>query len=76
MTDQFFTEGPDPDLDDDPARPGVDDELQDLIGRAEESRPDPDDEAGDQVGDELDVSCDGKLPADHPDADMLDDLDL
>ena len=73
MTDPFFSEGPDLDPDDDPARAGVEDELQDLIGRAEERRP----EAAENEGeDELDVSCGGKLPPDHPDADMLDDLDL
>lgn len=67
MSDLIFNEGPDPD--DDPARDGVEDELQDLIGRAEERRSDPD-------KDDPDLGCGGKLPPDHPDADLLDDLDL
>jgi hypothetical protein len=61
--------GPEPDPDDDPAYAGVEDELQDLVGRAEERRPEPDEV-------EPDVTWGGKLPADHPDADLLDDLDL
>ena len=69
MSDLIFNEWPDPDPDDDPARPGVEDELQDLIGRAEERRSDPD-------KDDPDLGCGGKLPPDHPDADLLDDLDL
>ncbi len=68
MSDPIFNEGPDPDPDDDPARPGVEDELQDLIGRAE-NRQDPTDK-------DLDLGLGGKLPPDHPDADLLDDLDL
>lgn len=69
MSDPIFNKGPDPDPGDDPARPGVEDELQDLIGRAEEHRSDPDE-------DDPDLGCGGKLPPDHPDADLLDDLDL
>jgi hypothetical protein len=69
MSDPIFNDGPDPDPDDDPARPGVEDELQDLIGRAEERRPEPGEDA-------LDVSWGGKLPPHHPDANVLDDLDL
>ncbi|MCB0857339.1 MAG: hypothetical protein KDB57_04360 [Solirubrobacterales bacterium] len=69
MSESNGMNGSDPDPDDDPANPGVEDELQDLVGRAEERRADPDEE-------EADVSWGGKLPADHPDADLLDDLDL
>jgi len=53
---------------DDPADPGVEDELQDLIGRVGDR---PEDEPGDD-----DTSCGAKLPPDHPDADVFDDLDL
>lgn len=53
---------------DDPADAGVEDELQDLIGRVRDRQEDDEDE--------LDFSLGGKLPPDHPDADVLDDLDL
>lgn len=57
--------------DDDPARPGVEDELQDLVGRVPDRR-----DKGDDSEDDLDVGLGGKLPPDHPDADLIDDLDL
>ena len=59
-----------PDPDDDPAVTGVEDELQDLVGRVRDRRDDGED------AEELDFSLDGKLPPDHPEADLLDDLDL
>lgn len=55
--------------DDDPANSGVEDEFQDLVGRVREKQ-------GETVDAEPDVSCGSKLPPDHPDADLLDDLDL
>ncbi|MCB0861728.1 MAG: hypothetical protein KDB66_00770 [Solirubrobacterales bacterium] len=58
-----------PDPDDDPAKAGVEDELQDLVGLVRRRRDDVDAE-------ELDFSMGGKLPPDHPDADVFDDLDL
>lgn len=58
-----------PDPDDDPAKAGVEDELQDLVGSARRRRDDDDDQG-------LDLSMGGKLPPDHPDADLIDDLDL
>ena len=69
MTSWTYENEPCPDPDDDPANPGVEDELQDLIGRAEERKSESNE-------DELDFSCGGKLPPDHPDADIYDDLDL
>ena len=59
--------GPDPD--DDPAQAGGDDELQDLLGLVPDCREDDPPE-------ELDFSLGGKLPPNHPDADLIDDLDL
>ena len=59
-----------PDPDDDPAVAGVEDELQDLVGSVRRHRDDDDDDQ------ELDFSMGGKLPPDHPDADVFDDLDL
>ena len=56
---------------DDPADPGVEDELQDLLGRVCDSR----EKCGTDTG-EADSSCGGKLPPDHPNADVFDDLDL
>lgn len=56
---------------DDPADPGVRDELQDLLGRVDDSS----DKSGTDTG-EAGSSCGGKLPPDHPDADVFDDLDL
>lgn len=56
---------------DDPADPGVEGELQDLLGRADDSRV----KHGTDTG-EADSGCGGKLPPDHPDADVFDDLDL
>ena len=56
---------------DDPADPGVEDELQDLLGRVDDSRAKNETNTG-----EPDSSCGGKLPPDHPDADVFDDLDL
>ena len=58
-----------PDPDDDPAKAGVEDELQDLVGLVRRRRDDVDAE-------ELDFSMGGQLPPDHPDADVFDDLDL
>lgn len=55
---------------DDPADPGVEDELQDLLGRVDETSAKRSDSG------EPDLGCGGKLPPDHPDADLLDDLDL
>ena len=66
MNEPHFCRETEPEPEDDPARPGVEDELQDLIGRVERRRQE----------DELDLGCGGKLPANHPDADLLDDLDL
>lgn len=57
-----------PDPDEDPAKVGVDDELQDLVGSVPEK--------ADEGDEELDFSWGGKLPPDHPDADVFDDLDL
>lgn len=59
-----------PDPDEDPAESGVEDELQDLVGSVRERRNE------DEEPDDLDFSCGGKLPPDHPDADVFDDLDL
>ena len=56
MNYPIISHGLDSDPDDDPANAGVEDELQDLIGRAEERRADPDEE-------EAGVSWGGKLPA-------------
>ena len=58
-----------PDPEEDPAEAGVEDELQDLVGSVRRRRDDDDDDG-------LDFSMGGKLPPDHPDADLLDDLDL
>ena len=69
MTSLKLSDDPQPDRDD-PANPGVEDELQDLVGGVKKRRRD---ESNDE---EFDVGCGGKLPADHPDADLLDDLDL
>lgn len=55
---------------DDPAGPGVDDELQDLVGRADERR------RSGKEGNHSEAGCGGKLPPDDPNADLLDDLDL
>lgn len=63
-----MTGGPDPD--DDPSEAGIEDELQDLVGSIRRRIDDDDDEQ------ELDFSIGGKLPPDHPDADVFDDLDL
>lgn len=63
-----MTGGPDPD--DDPSEAGIEDELQDLVGSIRRRIDDGDDEQ------ELDFSIGGKLPPDHPDADVFDDLDL
>lgn len=68
MRSLIVTGGPDPE--EDPAEPGVKDELQDLVGSIRRRRDDDDDDQ------ELDFSMGGKLPPDHPDADLLDDLDL
>jgi len=57
----------------DPAESGVEDELQDLVGPVCDRSGDRDRHRED---DELDLSCGGKLPPDHPDADLFDDLDL
>lgn len=63
-----MTDGPDPE---EPANPGVEDEIQDLVGRVRDRRDDDD-----EPEEELDFSLGGKLPPDHPDADIFDDLDL
>jgi len=62
------TGGPDPE--DDPAEAGVEDELQDLA--------DSDRKCRNRQGEDedLDFSLGGKLPPNHPDADLIDDLDL
>ena len=59
-----------PDPEEDPAETGVQDELQDLVGSARKRR------ARQEEDEDVDFSMGGKLPADHPDADLLDDLDL
>ena len=59
-----------PDPDEDPAESGVVDDLQDLVGSVRDHRGNEDEDR------ELDFSCGGKLPPDHPDADVFDDLDL
>ncbi len=56
--------------DEGPGEAEVEDELQDLVGRVRDRREDGDDDG------ELDFSLGGKLPPDHPDADVFDDLDL
>ena len=60
----------DTDPDDDPAKAGVEDELQDLDGSVRKRRDRQDED------EDLDFSTGGKLPPDHPDADIFDDLDL
>lgn len=59
-----------PDAYEDPSEDGIEDELQDLVGSIRRRIDDGDDEQ------ELDFSIGGKLPPDHPDADVFDDLDL
>lgn len=56
---------------DDPEDHGVEDELQDLLGWVHDSRAKPETDTG-----EPNTGCGEKLPPDHPDADVFDDLDL
>lgn len=58
------------DHDEDPVKAEVEDDLQDLVGTVRKRRDRRDED------EELDFSMGGKLPPDHPDADIFDDLDL